>query len=68
MYTAAGVIEQWFQNHPGTYASCGIITKYSPYGNFIDFITSTTNGVRVDITTGGGFGRVVGAVVFAPGQ
>jgi hypothetical protein len=68
MYTAAAVIEQWFANHPGTYTSCGIITKYSPYGNFIDFISSITNGVRVDITTGGGFGRVVGVVLFFPGQ
>ena len=32
----------------------------------VDFITSLTAGVQVDINQGGGYGRVVGAIVFDP--
>ena len=68
MYTPVAVILDWFAAHPGTYQSCGTIIRYSPYGNYADFITSLTNGVRLGITQGGGFGRVVDVTLFTPGQ
>jgi hypothetical protein len=37
-----------------------------PYGNFADFATSTSNGVRLGITQGGGYGRVVDVTLFDP--
>ena len=68
MYTPVADILDWFAHHPGAYARCGIIIRYSPYGNYADYITSLTNGVRLGITQGGGFGRVVDATLFVPGQ
>ncbi len=68
MYTPVAVILDWLSAHPGTYQSCGLIIRYSPYGNYADFITSLTNGVRLGITQGGGFGRVVDVTIFTPGQ
>jgi hypothetical protein len=68
MYTPVAVVLDWFSTHPGTYQACGIIIRYSPYGNYADYITSLTNGVRLGITQGGGFGRVVDVTLFTPGQ
>jgi hypothetical protein len=68
MYDTVAGIENWFLAHPGAYSTCGIITTYSPYDNYADFITSVTNGVRLNITQGGGFGRVVDVTLFVPGQ
>ncbi len=68
MYTPVAVILDWFAAHPGAYQACGIIIRYSPYGNYADYITSLTNGVRLGITQGGGFGRVVDVTLFTPGQ
>ena len=66
MYTSAKTILEWFTAHPGASTSCGMIFRYSPYGNYLDFITSTTNGVRLSINPGAGGGRVVDAVLFDP--
>ncbi len=68
MYTSVQTILNWFDSHPGSKAACGIIIRYSPFNNYVDYITSITNGVRVNITQGGGFGRVVDVVLFVPGQ
>jgi hypothetical protein len=68
MYTPVAEILDWLESHPGTYDSCGIIITYSPYGNYADYITSLTAGVRLGITQGGGFGRVVDTTLFVPGQ
>jgi hypothetical protein len=68
MYDTVVGIQNWFIQHPGAYANCGMITTYSAFDNFADFMTSTTNGVRLNITQGGGFGRVVDVTLFTPGQ
>jgi hypothetical protein len=68
MYTSVKGLLEWFDNHPGSYDSCGIIIRYSPFGNFVDYITSLQNGVRLGITQGGGFGRVNDVVLFVPNQ
>jgi hypothetical protein len=68
MYTPVATILDWLGSHPGSYDACGIIIRYSPYGNYADYITSLTNGVRLNITQGGGFGRVVDVTLFVPGQ
>ncbi len=68
MYSPVATILDWLGSHPGSYDACGIIIRYSPYGNYADYITSLTNGVRLNITQGGGFGRVVDVTLFVPGQ
>ncbi len=68
MYTPAANVLDWVNKHPDSVNSCGIVVRYSPYNNFPDYITSLTNGVRLGITQGGGFGRVVDVTLFAPGQ
>ncbi len=67
MYAPVANILDWLESHPGTYSSCSIIIRYSPYGNFADYITSLANGVRLGITQGGGFGRVVDVTLNEPG-
>lgn len=68
MYTPVATILKWLNDHPGNYQACGIVIKYSPFGNYADYITSLTNGLRVNITQGGGYGRVVDVTMFTPGQ
>jgi hypothetical protein len=68
MYTPAANVLDWINKHPNTVDDCGLIVRFSPYNNFPDYITSLTNGVRLGITQGGGFGRVVDVTLFAPGQ
>ena len=68
MYSSVAKILDWFATHPGTYSACQMVIRYSPYGNYADYITSLTNGIRLNITQGGGFGRVVDATLFTPGQ
>ena len=68
MYTPVSDILQWFGNHPGSYDACGIIIRYSPYNNYADYITTLNNGVRLEVTQGGGYGRIVGSTLFVPGQ
>ncbi len=66
MYTSVSTILDWFTSHPGAYQACAIIVRYSPYGNYADYITSGVGGVRVGITQGGGYGRVVDGTLYDP--
>ena len=66
MYSSAATITQWFAGHPGTDTSCGMIYQYSLFGNYLDEITSTVNGIRLEINPGGGQGRVVGVTLYDP--
>jgi hypothetical protein len=65
-YTSALVIVDWLSAHPGAQAACDIIIRYSPYNNYIDFITSRANGVKMAINAGQGLGRVVDVTLFDP--
>jgi hypothetical protein len=66
MYDSAASVLAWITNHPGSEVSCNIIVRYSIYDNYIDFITSLSAGVQLDINQGGGYGRVVGVIAFDP--
>ncbi len=68
MYTPVSSLLNWINTHQGAAAQCGLIVRYSPYNNYPDFITATGTGVRLEVTQGGGLGRIVGAILFAPGQ
>lgn len=68
MYTPVAVMLDWINKHSQAASDCGIIVRFSPYGNYPDFITSLSNGVEVEITQGGGFGRVIDVDMFVPGQ
>jgi hypothetical protein len=67
MYTAVAVVLDWFSAHPAAYNGCQMIIRYSPFNNYVDYITSLQNGVRLGVTQGGGFGRIVDATLFMPG-
>jgi len=66
MYTSVGAMLDWIDAHPGSQDDCGLIVRYSPFNNYPDFISSLVNGVRVSISQGAGFGRVVDVVLFDP--
>jgi hypothetical protein len=68
MYSSVAAILDWINDHPGVYDACGLIVRYSPFNNFPDFIFSQTNGVSLAVTQGSGFGRVVDATLYSPGQ
>jgi hypothetical protein len=68
MYTPVQNIMDWLASHPDARQACGIVVRYSPFNNYVDFITSLRNGVRLGVTQGGGFGRVVDVTLFVPGQ
>jgi hypothetical protein len=66
MYSSVETILTWFAAHPAAYNECGVIVRYSPYANFVDFISSIQNGVRLGATQGGGAGRIVDGTLFDP--
>ena len=66
MYTSVSTILQWIAAHPTAYATCQIIMEYSPYENYLDYVNSLANGVRLSSTQGGGFGRIVDGTLFDP--
>jgi hypothetical protein len=66
MYTPSQDILDWFTAHPDGIRDCDVIYKYSSFGNYPDFITSRTNGIRLGINPGFGGGRVTDVVVFDP--
>ncbi len=68
MYGSVQTMMDWIDNHPGVYDACGLLVRYSPYNNFPDYVISRTNGVIVSVTQGGGYGRVVDAVLYTPGD
>lgn len=66
MYTSVETILDWIAQHPNTYDDCQIIIHYSPYENYADYINSLSNGVRLGVTQGGGFGRIVDGTLYDP--
>jgi hypothetical protein len=66
MYDSAASILEWITAHPGSEDTCQIIVRYSIFDNYVDYITSLSAGVQVDINQGNGYGRVVGAIAFDP--
>jgi hypothetical protein len=66
MYSSALGIVDWLAAHPCAQAACDIIIRYSPFNNYIDFITSRANGVKLSVNAGQGLGRIVDAVLFDP--
>ena len=57
----------WIIAHPNTEKECGIIIRWSEYGNYPDFITSLTCGVKLHTTVGGGQSRIIEVSLFVPG-
>jgi hypothetical protein len=66
MYKSVKLILDWFVAHPAAYNDCQIIVHYSPFENYVDYITSLVNGVRLGVTQGGGYGRIVDVTLFDP--
>ncbi len=67
MYTPTAAVLDWLNRNPQAYTDCGIVVRWSPYDNYVNLVESTTNGVRLQVTQGGGLGRVVGATLYVPG-
>ena len=67
MYTPTQAVVNWLNSVPSSYADCGIVVRWSPYDNYINLIESTAYGVRLQVTQGGGLGRIVGATLYVPG-
>ena len=66
MYDSSQTILNWFNSHPGTIDACDVIIRYAPFNNYLDKITSRTNGVTLDISKSQGNGRVDDADLWDP--
>jgi len=66
MYTSVSSLLDWLTAHPAAYDGCQLILRYSPYENYLDYVTSLSNGVRLGVTQGGGYGRIVDVTLFDP--
>jgi hypothetical protein len=66
MYDYGVNILSWLTAHPGAISDCGIQIKYSIYGNYPDYISSLTNGVRFGLNAGQGGSVVVDGTLFDP--
>jgi hypothetical protein len=75
--SAQGVLD-WLAAHPGGWnaaagavdpsaqSACSVIVRQSPNNNYVDYITSKTNGVKLNINQGSGQGRVTDIVLYDP--
>jgi len=66
MYTSVSTILEWIAAHPTAYNTCQLIMEYSPYENYLDYVNSLENGIRLASTQGGGYGRIVDGTLFDP--
>jgi hypothetical protein len=73
MYDNADEVFAFLAAHPdvsatqqGAQSDCGIEIKYSVYGNYADYISSNTNGVRLGFTPGFGGSVVTDVTLFDP--
>jgi hypothetical protein len=66
MYTNGQDILDWISAHPTATADCNVQIKYSPYGNYADFISFLSNGVRLGLNPGFGGSVVSDATLFDP--
>jgi hypothetical protein len=77
-YDSAHAILDWFAAHTGGFdpsiggaqptaeVACSVIVKWSPYNNYIDYITSKAYGVKLSINQGAGLGRVIDSTLYDP--
>jgi hypothetical protein len=66
MYDNAATILDWLAAHPGAQTACGVQLKYSIYGNYPDFISFLSNGVRLGLNPGFGGSVVSDGTLFDP--
>lgn len=66
MYDLAPVLLDYFEKYPEATSTCGIEIKYSIYGNYADYISSLTNGVRFGLNPGFGGSVVSDLTIFDP--
>lgn len=68
MYSSTLDVVTWLEQHPGAQAACNIYIRYSPYDNYVDYITSLANGVLLSVNpgAGGGTSRIGDATLFNP--
>ncbi|MGH7294308.1 MAG: hypothetical protein ACRELB_05220, partial [Polyangiaceae bacterium] len=66
MYQDGKTILDWINSHPNSKTDCQIQIKYSIYGNYADYITSLSNGVRISLNAGFGGSVVADLVMFDP--
>ena len=56
----------WIAAHPDPNNSCGVQIKYSPYGNYPDYISFNNNGVRFGLNPGYGGSVITDCTIFNP--
>jgi hypothetical protein len=66
MYENASDLLNWIANHPNATNDCQIQIKYSIYGNYADYISSLTNGVRFGLNAEYGGACVTDVTLFDP--
>lgn len=63
-YESMAEVIQWIQGHPGTFESCGIIIRYSPFNNYPQMLASTTAGIVLLVNQGSGYGRIATVEIY----
>ncbi len=66
MYDLAANLLGYIEKYPLATTACGIQIKYSIYGNYADYISSLTNGVRFGLNPGFGGAVVSDLTIFNP--
>jgi hypothetical protein len=66
MYDLAANLLGYIEKYPAATTTCDIQIKYSIYGNYADYISSLTNGVRFGLNPGFGGAVVADLTIFDP--
>jgi len=57
-YESMDVIQNWFNTHPGSREACGIMTRFSAFGDYPQLLHARGAGIVLDVGLGSGVGRI----------
>jgi hypothetical protein len=57
-YESMDVIQNWLNTHPGSRQACGIMTRFSAFGDYPQMLHARNAGIVLDVGLGSGVGRI----------
>jgi hypothetical protein len=63
-YESMDVIQNWLNTHPGSRQACGIMTRFSAFGDYPQMLHARNAGVVLDVGLGSGVGRVTNVQIY----
>jgi hypothetical protein len=63
-YESMDVIQGWLNGHPGAREACGIMTRFSAFGDYPQMLHARVAGIVLDVGLGSGVGRITSVQIY----